>query len=79
MLLVVSGAAGLELMMQPRWAASTLGPVCGHGGAFAIHCPACYVAAAMITAGLVLGLGAIVQAAQPLAMALSPVRARRPS
>jgi hypothetical protein len=44
--------------MTPKWAAEAMfGPICGGHAALALHCPACYAAAAL--AGLGLGAAAL--------------------
>jgi len=57
-LLAGGGAAWLYGLMAPHWVAAALAPVCGHAGALALHCPACYAAMAMIAAGAGLALTA---------------------
>jgi hypothetical protein len=68
-LMVLLGSAWLYAAMRLGLPASTLGPICGHSGAFALHCPACYVAGAMIIAGFALGLSATRVAGPNLAYA----------
>ena len=53
-----AGIVWIDQLMRPRWMAAMLGPICGHAGALALHCPACYAAAALIVAGVGLALGA---------------------
>lgn len=50
------GAVWYAVLMRPVWAASSLGPICGHQGALLLHCPACYAAMTLMAAG-VAGLG----------------------
>jgi hypothetical protein len=72
--MAASGAAWLDLLMQPRWSVSALGPICGHGALFALHCPSCYAAAALIAAGAGLAVSAMAraQAAAPARAAARP-------
>jgi hypothetical protein len=53
-LLFASGAVLWAQAMAPRLAAEArFGPICsGHGSAFALHCPACYAAAALAALGV---------------------------
>ena len=57
-LLAVAGVA-FTLGMGPAICARMLfGPTCsGHGSAFALHCPACYLAAALVVGALIVPLG----------------------
>jgi len=60
------GSAVLFLaVMAPRlFAEVRFGPICaGHGSLFALHCPACYGAAALAIAGVALILGKTFKAA----------------
>jgi hypothetical protein len=50
------GATWLALLMRPYVPAGQLGPICGHAREALPHCPACYVAAALIAAGVVSGV-----------------------
>ena len=71
--IAASGLGFSAVLMTPRiqmWKA--LGAVCGHHGlAAAVHCPACYVALAMMISGAAL-------AASDPAPVLAPLRAKRP-
>jgi hypothetical protein len=57
---VLAAAGGLlETILMARQAVwlHTLGVICGHqGGLAVVHCPGCYVAAAMVLGGLALAL-----------------------
>jgi hypothetical protein len=76
-LMVLLGSVWLYAAMRLGLPASMFGPICGHSGAFAPHCPACYVAGVMIIAGLALGLGATRRADPRLAYAGRRQPARR--
>lgn len=39
-------------LMQKVWAATALGPICGHSDLLGPHCPACYAALGLAGAGL---------------------------
>lgn len=39
-------------LMRPVWAAASVVPICGHGGLWITHCPACYAALALGVGGL---------------------------
>ena len=45
------GMAWYVSLMRPVWAAAALGPICGHHGLLVVHCPACYLAVALMAAG----------------------------
>ena len=64
-LLTGSGIAWIDLLMRPRWAASALGPICSHAGLLAPHCPACYAAAALVAAGMAMGVSAMATGLTP--------------
>ena len=51
---LAAGAAWYASLMRPVLAAATLGPICTHGGALALHCSACYAALALAGSGLAL-------------------------
>ncbi len=53
-LLLASAATLLGVAMGPvLYARLLFGPICsGHGSVFALHCPACYVTAALAAAAL---------------------------
>jgi hypothetical protein len=61
------GVSWYVALMRPLWAAAALSPICGHSGLFAVHCPSCYAAAALVVAGLT------VAAAAPARLASSRV------
>ena len=71
-LMAASGIVWLELLMRARWSAEAFGPICAHSGAFALHCPSCYAATAMIAAGVVIAI-------QTMTRAVAPARAAAPS
>ena len=58
-----SAALVLAAMAPPLIAEARFGPICGHGSLFALHCPACYGAAALAIAGVALMLGKSFKAA----------------
>jgi hypothetical protein len=62
--LFVSALALWAAAMAPRLEAQALfGPICsGHGSTFALHCPTCYVAAALAAAGIALAAQALARA-----------------
>jgi hypothetical protein len=63
-LFLVSALALWGAAMAPRLEAQALfGPICsGHGSAFALHCPACYAAAALAATGVALAVRQVAKA-----------------
>ena len=48
------GALWYVSLMRPVWTAASLVSICGHGGLWAVHCPACYAALALSVGGVAL-------------------------
>jgi hypothetical protein len=63
-LFLISALALWAAAMAPRLEAQALfGPICsGHGSVFALHCPACYAAAALAAAGVALAARQVAKA-----------------
>ena len=61
---LLAGALALAAWaMAPRLVAeASLGPICGGHAAWALHCPACYAAAALVGVAMVLMLGRLQRA-----------------
>ncbi len=73
---IAAGTGWLAVLMGPRWEAMAGGALCTHAGLFAGHCPACYVAVALILGGA--GLGVIERSRTPARAAAVPGPSRRP-
>ena len=61
---LLTGSAGLfAIGMGPRLVSQlSYGPICsGHGSPWAPHCAACYAAAALAAAGLLMGVNALMR------------------